>query len=174
MEAKLYTDRFLLREIVPADAPALLELDSDPEVHRYLGGHTLSTLEEVQGLIGHLQRQYAEFGIGRWGVEDRQTGEFLGWAGLKWITEPVNGHVHIYDLGYRILRRHWGKGIATECALACRDYAFREMGLSELYAAAHVDNTASNKILTRIGMRLAGRFRFEGEGCNWYEGRKIT
>lgn len=75
---------------------------SDPEVHKYLGNNPYTTLEQSRGTIAFVQRQYAEHGIGRWAVIEKSTGSFVGWSGLKFLTEPVNNHCNIYDVGYRL------------------------------------------------------------------------
>ena len=82
MQIFIETDRLILREITADDAPAMFDLDSDPEVHRYLGNHPVLHIREIETIITHIRRQYAENGIGRWAVVDKETGEFAGWSGL--------------------------------------------------------------------------------------------
>lgn len=163
------TERFTLREVLRSDAPAFLELDSDPEVHRYLGGHTLHQLEDAEKVIAFLQKQYRDYGIGRWAVIDKMNGDFMGWAGIKWVTEECNSHSHYYDLGYRLLRKHWGQGIATECATVCVKYAFEAMRLPLITAAAHEHNIASSRVLEKCGFVQINKFLYDGAEHYWYE-----
>jgi RimJ/RimL family protein N-acetyltransferase len=73
MEPKVFTEteRLILREIVPADVDGLFELDSDPEVHRYLGNKTIDSKEKILEIITFIRLQYADNGIGRWAIIDR-------------------------------------------------------------------------------------------------------
>lgn len=164
----LETPRLILREVTIDDAPGFYELDSDPEVHRYLGNKTINSLQECYDTIAFLQKQYKEYGIGRWAVVEKESGEFIGWSGIKFVTETFNNHINYYDLGYRLIRRFWGKGYASESAFATRDYAFSKLGVNELFGAAHFSNAASNKILIKCGFTPGIPTDYEGEPVNWY------
>jgi RimJ/RimL family protein N-acetyltransferase len=162
------TERLVLREMLPEDLDGMFELDSDPEVHRYLGNKPVTDKKESEEMISFVRQQYETHGIGRWAVIDKKTNEFMGWAGLKYITELTNNHRNYYDLGYRLIRRYWGQGIASEAALISLEYAFNELKLTELYAAA-CENAGSNHILKKIGMKLVETFYYEDIPCNWYK-----
>ncbi|HUP11900.1 MAG TPA: GNAT family N-acetyltransferase, partial [Niastella sp.] len=97
------------------------------------------------------------------------TNEFLGWAGLKLITESINNHTNFFDLGYRFIKRYWGQGFASEAAAASLAYAFNVLGANEVYAHAHTENIASNKILLKTGLTLTASFVHHNITCNWYE-----
>jgi ribosomal-protein-alanine N-acetyltransferase len=73
-----------------------------------------------------------------------------------------------YDLGYRLRRKYWGQGIATETSQAALDYGFETLGLEEVFAGAHVENIGSNKVLQKVGLRLIEVFEFDGDPHNWY------
>jgi ribosomal-protein-alanine N-acetyltransferase len=166
------TPRLILREILPADAPGMFELDSDPEVHRYLGNKPIKTLREAEEGIAFIRQQYLDHGIGRWAVIEKTTGNFTGWAGLKYMTEACNGHTHFYDLGYRFIKRFWGKGYATEAATASVNYGFDVMKLDELFGMADVDNIGSNKTLQKAGLKYVEGFEHMGVKHNWYHLRR--
>lgn len=167
MQVFIETPRLLLREIVEADAPGLFALDSDPEVHRYLGNRPVTSLAESEAIVQHVRRQYTENGIGRWAVVDKITGDFIGWSGLKYETNLRSGQPY-YDLGYRLRRQYWGKGIASETARAALEYGFTRLRLPAIFAAAHVDNAASNRILQKVGLRFLETFELDGATHNWY------
>ncbi len=120
-----------------------------------------------------MRQQYADHGIGRWAIVDKKCGEFLGWSGLKFVTEPTNKHQNYYDLGYRLLRKYWGQGIATETAIASLDYAFIILQVEEVFAAANCENTGSNRILQKIGMTPIETFYYGDILCNWYRMGKV-
>ena len=168
MIATIETNRFLLREFRLTDVEALFAVDSDPEVVRYLGKKPLTTHAEVEEVIRMVRKQYEDFGIGRWMVENKLTGEVVGWCGLKWIEDNGEDRKNYYDVGYRLARKYWGQGIATECALASLDYAFNMIKAKEVFAAASIDNGASNRVLQKIGMQNIGRFFYDDIECNWY------
>ena len=169
MNLFIETERLILREILPSDREAMFLLDSDPEVHRYLGGEPVTDIRQIDEVIRFIRQQYVENGIGRWAVLDKQTGIFIGWAGLKWVTEPMNAHNHYYDLGYRLIKGYWGSGYATEAARAVLDYAFRTIGTDAVYALTECGNTASDRVLLKSGFRLVDRFELDGVAHNWYE-----
>ncbi len=169
MNIKFESERLLYRPIEISDANALFELDSNPNVHQYLGNNPVTSIDEVLGYINSIQQQYITNGIGRFAAVLKETNEVIGWAGIKFITEPENNHVNFYDLGYRLQEKHWRKGYALEAAKAWLDYGFNEMKIQKMYASAHVDNLGSNIILQRIGMVQNGQFYYEDLLCNWYE-----
>ena len=163
------TSRFYLRNIVDDDAPHLYKLDSDPRVHIFLGNQTVKDIKVIYEMIYKIQDQYINQGIGRWAVIEKATNQFLGWAGLKKVTETVNGYCNYYDLGYRILPEYWGKGVASECAAASLKYGFTTMSLDVIYAATHAENKASQRILLKNNFTLVGQFEYFEVVQNWYK-----
>lgn len=161
------TERLILRELLPEDAQGLFELDSDPEVHRYLGNNPVTTMEQSKAVVELVRQQYKDYGIGRWAIIDKTTHAFMGWGGLKYEFNPRKNERY-YDLGYRILRKYWGNGIATESAMESLKYGFNVLDVQEIFAAAHCDNAASNAILKKTGMQLVETFIDDGAIHNWY------
>lgn len=167
------TERLILREILPTDVDGMFELDSDGEVHRYLGNKPITTREQAAEAIRFIRQQYIEHGIGRWAVIDKKNGAFMGWGGLKYIINETNGHNHYYDLGYRLIKKYWGQGIATETAKASLTYAFEKLNAHEVYAIADVANQGSNKVLQKVGLKLVETFELDEVEHHWYELRRI-
>jgi [ribosomal protein S5]-alanine N-acetyltransferase len=168
MKIMLETPRLILREMNEGDSDALWELDSDPEVHRYLGNKPVQSKDEIKKQIENSLRQYKENGIGRWAAIEKESGNFIGWTGLKLVKNETNKHVNYYDLGYRFIRKYWGKGYAFETALASIKHAFITMQLKEIYAMADIKNLASNKVLQKSGLKFIETFNFDGVQHNWY------
>jgi [ribosomal protein S5]-alanine N-acetyltransferase len=171
MEIFVETERLILREILPSDEQGMFELDSDPEVHTYLGNNPVKILQESREMIIMIRQQYIDHGIGRWAVIEKKTNNFIGWAGFKLVKEEINGHSDFYDLGYRFIKKYWGKGFATEAAKACIDYGFKKMNLSEIYARTMVDNLNSRKVLEKAELTFVEKFDLNGLPHIWY---KIT
>ena len=165
------TERLLLRELLPTDAEAMFELDSNPEVHTYLGNQPITTIEQACEVIANIQQQYRENGIGRWATIEKSTGNFMGWSGLKFIREYENNHIHFYDVGYRLMPKYWGKGYATEAAKAAIRHGFEKMELTEIIGSAKVDNVRSRRALEKCGLTFVEQFYWKDIKCDWL---KIT
>lgn len=172
MKFHLETERLILREIRPSDLEGMFELDSDPEVHRYLGNKPVKTKQESLKIINDIIKQYEERGIGRWAAIEKSSGEFIGWSGIRLNTEyNMNGYTKFYDVGYRLIKRFWGKGYATESGKLAVDYAFNSLKLPELYGITELRNQASHKVLLKIGLHYVEDFYFEKEKLDlrWYK-----
>lgn len=161
------TARLILREIIPADAQGMFEMNSDPDVQLYLGNRPVKSIKQSIAEIEFIRKQYTENGIGRWAVIEKATGNFVGWSGLKLISETTNNHVNYYDLGYRFIKRFWGKGYATETAKAARDYGFNELKLNELIGIADINNLGSIHVLEKVGLKRISVFDYEGTKHYW-------
>ncbi|MBL7812832.1 MAG: GNAT family N-acetyltransferase [Bacteroidetes bacterium] len=166
--APLESDNYLLREIVPEDEEGLWLLDSDPEVHRYLGNEPVTHIERIREVIALIRKQYQDYGIGRWAVVHKASGTFVGWCGLKFIVNAEEGQPGTYDLGYRLRREWWGKGIATECGKLCLDYGLNQLQLEQIFARAHTDNAGSNRVLQKLGFTRTGTGISHGEPTHFY------
>ena len=169
--------RLHFRPFLESDTAGMFALDSDPVVHRYLGGigGQLAT-ESAQSLatIRFIQAQYTDNGIGRWAVLLRETGEFMGWAGLKLVAGPINGHHNFYDLGYRFRPDFWGQGYGYEAAQSWLDYGFQTLNLPRISAYADAENAASRRSLAKIGLQQGNEFVENGTRCLWYEADNLS
>lgn len=166
MNQPLETERFILRNLEMKDAQGMFELDSDPEVLIYLGGNPLTSIEQSKTILENVQKQYEKYKMGRWAIIDKKTQEFVGWTGLK-LEKSVRDFSY-YDIGYRLKKKFWGQGIATETALFSMAYGFKELNLPEICGTAHIDNIASNKVLQKIGLQFVEKIEIDGDHCNWY------
>ncbi|SHG42093.1 GNAT family N-acetyltransferase [Flavobacterium johnsoniae] len=169
MKNPIETERLLLRELLLSDVDGMFELDSNPNVHLFVGNNPVKNIEQSVEYIHFVQKQYKDFGTGRWAVILKETNEFLGWSGIKFITDEINGHTNFYEIGYRFIEKHWGKGYATEAGKAFVNYAFNEMKVDALYAYADAGNENSRKILEKLGLHYVNSFEHEGEIEVWYE-----
>src|SRR5438105_355680 len=157
----------------------MFELDSDSEVHKYLGNNPFTDIKQTRDLIVFLQRQYAEVGVCRWAIIKKDDGAFVGWTGFRLMKETINQHSDYYDFGYRLRSKYWGQGYATEAANAALQYGLKTLQLKEVYGMTHPDNLASRRVLEKIGMKYAGLFPFDclslsswraiGEPTTWFE-----
>ena len=136
---RLDTERLALRPITLGDVDLLADLDGDPEVMRYLTGRP-STREQVE--------QAVRENLGwRWVATDRAGGDFVGWFGLVPVEDGT------YEVGYRLARRWWGRGLATEGTRALIDAAFSMLGATRVTAQTMAVNERSRRVMERCGMR---------------------
>jgi len=166
MESLFETESLLIRKFIPDDAQGIFALDTDPDVMKFLGGVTLKELSQAQSLVDDIIWQYQEFGMGRLAIIEKSSDEFVGWTGIK-RERKLRDFVY-YDMGYRLRKKFWGQGIATETARLSLDYGFNKLGLQEINAAADMLHFASQKVLLKAGMQPDGTFYYLGEEHNWY------
>lgn len=146
--------------MTPQDADALFLLNSHPEVMRYTGEPPMPSVEVAREAIENYP-DWDEPGYGRWGCVLRSEGAAaapIGFCGLKYLHEA--GEV---DIGYRLLPEYWGQGLATEAARATLEYGFSTLRLAEIVALVLPANTASIRVLDKLGMVRAGDITYEGQ-----------
>lgn len=147
----LETERLTLRRITRSDLDHLFELDSDPEVMRFLTGGKPTPCSVIENkILPRLFREYERFpGLGRWAAIDKTTGAFQGWFALR---PPEHGTGDEVELGYRLRRAAWGLGLATEGSRALIRRAFTELGVRRVYAETMAVNTASRRVMEKSGL----------------------
>lgn len=146
-----YTAHLALCPFAAADSQELLALFRDPHVRRYLLDDELVDMEWLQGEIRSSQERFDRCGIGLLTARQRSDGALVGFAGLRPFTEPEP------QLIYGILPAYTGKGLATELARAVVDAAFLCCGAPSLLATTDAPNTASVRVLERLGFAASGR-----------------
>lgn len=155
----LETARLRLRVLQESDLDAFAAMSADPEVMRYLGAtgqpvDRSGAWRILASMVGH----WAFRGYGFFAMEDKATGAFVGRTGL-WQPEGWPG----LEIGWAVARERWGEGLATEAALAVRDYAFGAMNIPRLISLIRPDNKASVKVAEKIGERFDRRMDIDGE-----------
>jgi [ribosomal protein S5]-alanine N-acetyltransferase len=146
MNKILETPRLYLREMTPEDAEVAYLLNLDSEVLRYTGDDPFESIEEAKTFLENYA-SYRTYGFGRWGVILKETDEYLGWCGLKYTPE-----LDEFDIGYRLMKKFWGKGYATEAAEACLELGFTQFELKLIVGRAMPANLASVRVLEKIGL----------------------
>jgi RimJ/RimL family protein N-acetyltransferase len=161
MSIFLETDRLTLRRFTEADEDNLVELDSDPQVLRFLNGGKPTPREEIRGQIRRLLDYYERFeNFGFWAAQEKATDRFLGWFQFRPRTnEPPDGET---ELGYRLRRPAWGKGYATEGACALIRTGFTELGVERVVAETMTVNLGSRRVLEKAGLTLVRTFHRDG------------
>ena len=157
------TDRLILRAFEIDDAEAFYQLNSSPEVTRYTGEADCPSVEAARAAI-EAYPDFARHGFGRWATVLGSTGQVIGMTGLKRL-EDWNGEV---DLGYRFLPEYWGRGLATEASRAALQYGFEVIGLERIIGLVMPDNTASIRVLEKVGMQREKSVRYDGDPAEQY------
>ena len=151
---QLESSRLLYRPFDTSDAQDLFSMDANPIVHKYLWQKPSIHIDESLQIIDYLLKQYKENGIGRYATILKETGEFIGWTGIKYINDHVeNGQTNFYDYGYRLNEPFWNKGYATEATTFWLDHGFKIMKITTMNAYTHAENGASNHILEKAGFQ---------------------
>jgi RimJ/RimL family protein N-acetyltransferase len=150
----LQTSRLTLVPLTDEHLELEVELDSDPAVMRYLTGRA-STRAEVEA--AHRRRLATAPGFGFW--MGFAGDEFIGW----WILRPPHGPDQPdvegeAELGYRLLRRHWRQGYASEGSRELVRYGFEVLGLDRIFAQTMAVNTPSRATMTSAGLTFARAF----------------
>ena len=155
----LETERLLLREIVAADAPAMFAIHGDADAMRWFGTDPLVDPAQAEKMIETFAgwRQMPNPGT-RWGIERKSDGRLIGSCGLfKW-----NRGWKSCTTGYELARVAWGQGFMVEALSAALDWGFEHMALHRVEAQVNPENTASLKLLQRLGFVREGHLREAG------------
>lgn len=163
MAILIETPRLLMKEIAEEDVPNLFHLNSDPEVIRYTGDKSFNNKTEAHEFIFRYRSVYQKYGCGRLSTFIKETGEYIGWCGLKYIVDKDET-----DLGYRLMKKYWGKGYATESAAACLDDGFKRLRLNKIYAIAVKDNIASINVFKKLSLNYVKDEPCDTEFCVRY------
>ena len=151
----LETDRLILRRFTRDDFDDLVELDSDPEVVRFITGGTPEFDEAM--LNAWLAEYLSSPGYGTFAAIEKPNGAFVGWFHLR----PEAGHEDEPELGYRLRRDAWGRGLASEGSRALILKAFTDLGATRVWAAAMAVNTASRRVMEKAGLRYVRLYHAE-------------
>lgn len=158
---ELTSERLRLRPFVDADEA--WRLWTDAEMRRYLWDGEILSRERADEVLAASAHDFAERRFGLWRVSERGSDAMIGFCGLRsGEAGPVP------ELLYGLLPAHWGRGFATEAARAVLSYGFGTLGLERIDAATDVPNTASARVLERLGMRLERRATVGGHDTLFY------
>lgn len=161
MPPLLKTERLILRAPETGDLEAIYRLGRNPRVMRFIAG-TMQSLEDARR---ELTRRIAtaKEPLGYWVAEEKNSGDFVGWMGLKFLED--SGDI---EIGYRFMEEHWGKGYATEGGAKVLDYAFITLNLEKVVAVAMEENRASTRVMEKLGMTMVDRGHYYGTECVYY------
>ena len=143
------TTRLILRPFTLSDAEIAFGWLGDPNVMQFTPAGADASLETTRRRIAMYMEHQTAHRFSKWIMFDRATGEPVGDAGL--LVLKGSGNI---DLGFRLARRYWGQGLATQVASAWIRAAFVDFRLNHLTAIAHPQNHASRRVLEKVGFRV--------------------
>jgi RimJ/RimL family protein N-acetyltransferase len=173
MKPWLETERLALRRFTLEDLDTLARLNADPRVTRYLGGVKDRTQTEAV-LRTRVLAYYDQYpGLGIWATIERASGQVAGFH----VLNHIQGETDL-QVGYALFTEYWGKGYATEMAVALLRHGYGTLGLAQVNAITDLDNLASQRVLLKAGLERKGERAFAhpayaGVGpMAWFESRR--
>ena len=145
----LETERLLLREIAYDDLADLLTFWSDAEVMRYFPRPLDEEL--MRAWIERNLKRYEQYGHGLWAVLLKESRAFAGDCGLVW--QEVDGVAEL-EVGYHFNKAFWGRGLATEAARGCMEYARTQLGRTRIISMIRPANLPSRRVAERNGLQV--------------------
>jgi len=156
-DGSLLTPRLRLRRLAASDLDDLVALDADAEVMHHITGGVPTSREEIEldHLPAFLRWNTPGSSYGFWAAQDRSTNAFSGWFHLRPAPAAPPGEP---ELGFRLTRGTWGRGLATEGSVALIEHAFRVAGAVRVVAETMAVHTASRRVMEKAGMHLVRAF----------------
>jgi RimJ/RimL family protein N-acetyltransferase len=143
------TQRIRLRFFNLNDLDALAAIFADPQVMRFsISG--VKTKAQTKNTIDNIFLSYEKRGWGLYAIEQREERQLIGYCGL--FAQQIDGQAEI-EVGYRLATIYWGKGFATEAAIATHDYAFARLGITRLISIVDPENVRSIRVAEKIGIQ---------------------
>lgn len=147
----LETERLLLRPLSTDEVDSLHRISNETNVRLYLWDDEPVSETTIEGLIAQSDRMFSEERIGVFGIRMRGREDLLGFCGFVRL-----GGMEESELWYELTQEVWGRGLVTEAAWACVRYAFEEVGMERVLAGADAPNTASLRVIEKLGMKYLG------------------
>ena len=164
IRTRLETTRLKLRLFTHDDLQVMHQLNSDPEVIKYADDPVRNIEESRQRLEEGPLTDYKKYGYGRFAVELKETGNVIGFCGIKYLPE-----IDLPEVGYRFMKKYWGRGIATEAARVCAEFAREDLKIEKLIALIIPENIASIRVAEKLGMRKGRLIQIYGVDALQYE-----
>lgn len=149
------TERVYLRPFTFDDLDAFAVICSDQDVMRYIGAGRPLSREETKTRLNSIIEHRNKHGFGVWAAVDKSTGTLMGYCGLQFLDNTSE-----VEVGYRLAKRFWGVGLASEAAKASLRYGFETLGLGRIVAVVQPANLASQHVLEKIGLSYVKDARF--------------
>ncbi len=165
----------MLRRWRESDIGPMAAINADPEVMRWIGAGATRDPEQTRSGIEAIEREWNASGYGLFAIEVTATGEFAGFTGMT-VPYFLPEVMPAVEIAWRLGRSFWGQGIATEASAAALGFGLIDRGLDRIIAVVQVGNEASERIMTKLGMRLERQTRdpATGRALHVYEITRAT
>lgn len=161
---KLETPRLILRPFTMDDVVPSYQINLHPEMTRYTNDGGAKSLEEMEATIRqNVLGDYKKYGFGRFAVVHKESNEFIGFSGLKYLDDFEE-----VDIGYRLAVPYWGQGLATESCKAVMQFGLETLGLKRIVGFILPENKASLNVLLKLGFEFEKEVEDEGEIAHQY------
>ena len=157
------TKNILLRQFNEEDTDALFHILQEKDILKYFPNTKPFPRGKVEKLIQSQINQWDELGYAWWAVESGVDSALLGWSGLQYLPETDETEV-----GYLLSRSVWGRGYATETAIASLQFGFENFNFNEIIGITHPENIASQRVLEKAGLKFDLRTEYFGMDCFRY------
>jgi ribosomal-protein-alanine N-acetyltransferase len=153
----IITPRQVLRGFTPGDVKPLHRILGEAKILQYFPRSDAPDKERVECLIERQLTQWTEHNLGWWAVQLKGKADLIGWNGLQYLPETEE-----VEVGYLLSKSFWGQGLATEGAKASIDYGFEALALRQVIGLTHPENTASQNVLKKCGLKFIEQREYFG------------
>ncbi len=161
---EIETARLRLRHCTLEDLDELSIIRSDPSVMQYIGKGNPQSRQQVREVLLDISNHWQQHGFGRWAIVHKEEQKLIGLCGLNYFEDTPE-----VEVGYTLAKAYWGKGFASEVASASLRYGFEVVKLDRIVAVAYPENTASRRVMEKLGMRFVKTTRFFDCNLVYYE-----
>ena len=153
----LASARLRLEPFDDCHVDGLNALNSDEEVMRYITGRA-QTREETIEMVDRVKTRWTQCGFSWWSFVELTSGEIVGAGCVQQLrkNQPDPDPAQPLEIGWRLRRDRWHRGLASEAAIVMADFAFKTLQADLICAVCHPDNAASAAVMNRLGMRYRG------------------
>ncbi|MGD1997925.1 MAG: GNAT family N-acetyltransferase [Candidatus Dependentiae bacterium] len=162
----LETERLGMRPFLDSDLEAYAAICADEKVMEWIRG--VETREQSAAFIARQQMHYERHGFGLWALVHKKSGDLVGFCGLIQHKIADDSDEEAIELGYRLASDYWGKGFATEAALAAKSYAFDDLNLNRIVSFVQPRNVASCRVAEKCGGTIERMFLRSGVSHRLY------
>ncbi|HET6266423.1 MAG TPA: GNAT family N-acetyltransferase [Acidobacteriota bacterium] len=157
------TQRLLLRPFAATDLECLVRINSDPDVMQFIANGRPWPEERTRLRLNAILNHWTRHGFGLWATIYKEENALIGFCGLQHLEQTPE-----VEVGYRLDKKYWGKGLATEGAAASIQYGFEMLKLQRIVAVVHPNNRASRRVLEKCGMRFEKMARYYEADLAYY------
>ena len=148
----LETERLILRKISLNDAEDIFEYAIDPEVATYVSWEPHKSIEDSISFINSMTQRYENTGLSEWGLVYKENKKCIGTCGYMW-WRPSHARA---ELGFALSQKYWNRGLITEALREVIKFGFEKMELNRIEARCFLTNSASEKVMQKVGMKFEG------------------